>query len=97
MTTPTPNPNGNNKLPQGAAKANVPSDAMDKGIREGQKTITKKAAALVIGTGILLMILLGVVVQMLVKNNVNLRMGLKLGIVILIGVLMIVCVMVSKM
>ena len=87
----------NNKLPQGAAKANVPSDAMDKGIREGQKTITKKAAALVIGSGILLMILLGVVVQMLVKNNVNLRMGLKLGIVVLIGVLMIVCVMVSKM
>ena len=87
----------NKKLPKGVAKANVPSDAMDKGIREGQHTITKKAAALVIGSGILLMILLGVVVQMLVKNNVNLRMGLKLGIVILIGVLMIVCVMVSKM
>ena len=87
----------NSKLLSGMTKVNIPSSAMDKGIREGQKTITKKVAALVIVSGVLLMILLGALIQVLVKDNANLRMGLKLGVMILVAVLMVVCVMLLKM
>ena len=78
-------------------KANMPSDALDQGIREGQKTVTKRTASMVIGLGVLLMILLSVVFRFLFKNKPKIAGLVDLVVVVLLTALMIVYVMKTNM
>ena len=78
-------------------KANIPSDALDQGIREGQKTVTKRTASMVIGLGVLLMILLSVAFRFLFKNKPKIAGLVDLVVVVLLTALMIVYVMKTNM
>ena len=82
----------NSKWPNLTTKLVLPSDALDKGIREGQKTVTKHSAAMIIGLGVLLMILLGVGVHLVFKHKPQIAGLVNLAVVVLVTVLMIVCV-----